>query len=214
MKKQETKTNVITFTVLERAIIYARVSTDEQAESGTSFATPHVAGAMALVAAANPALSAAQIQSVTELTAQDDPSGDGRDHQMGYGIVRADRAVAAGMALQASGLAPNAKVRLRKFNAAPEPLRRGQVGSFSVRVQARYPDRVWRDSPLPTLVRIEFKKRGTKRYKKVAEVVSGADGTAVYYATPTKSGRWRAKVQKPNGKWTASRSDYLKVRRR
>ncbi len=196
-----------------RDVLAAFPGGDYQAESGTSFATPHVAGAMALVASANPALSAAQIVSVTELTAQDDPSGDGRDDQMGHGIVRADRAVSAGLALQASGLAPNAKVRLRKFNASPEPLRRGQVGSFTVRVQARYPDRVWRANPLPTLVRIEFKKRGTKRYRKVAEIASGADGTAVYYTTPTKSGRWRAKIRKPNGKWAKSRSDYLKVRR-
>jgi hypothetical protein len=27
------------------------------------------------------------------------------------------------------------------------------------------------------------------------------------------SGRWRAKVQQPNGRWTVSKADVLKVRR-
>jgi type VII secretion-associated serine protease mycosin len=182
-------------------------------ESGTSFATPHVAGVLALVAAANPALSASQIESVARLTAQDDVSGNGRDDQLGHGIVRADRAVATALTLQAAPLPPDARLRLRSFNGGPEPVRRGQVGTFTVVVQARFPDGAWRPDPLPTLVRFEFRPSGARRYRTVAEVSSSPDGTAVFQTTPTRSGTWRAKVRQANGTWTASRVDRLKVRR-
>lgn len=85
-------------------------------QSGTSFATPHVAAALALVAAANPTLSAAQIVQVTELTAQDDASGNGRDTQLGYGIVRPDRAVATALLVQVAALPAG--------TAAPAPVQR------------------------------------------------------------------------------------------
>jgi hypothetical protein len=166
-----------------------------------------------LVAAANPTLSAAQVVSVTQLTAQDDVSGNGRDNQLGNGIVRADRAVAASLSMVSVGLPATSKLRLRKFNAAPEPVRRGQVASFTVRVQAKFPDGRWRANPLPTLVRFEFRAKGTKRFRVVAEVASGPDGSAVMLATPRKAGMWRAKVRQATGKWTASKGDYLKVRR-
>lgn len=182
-------------------------------DSGTSFAAPHVAASIALVAAANPALNAAQIVSVTQLTAQDDASGNGRDDQLGYGIVRADRAVAASLSMVSAGLPAASALRLRKFNAAPEPVRRGRVATFTVLVQARFPDGIWRASPLPTLVRYEFRAKGTKHYRLVAEVASGSDGTAVLQGVPRKAGMWRAKVRQPSGKWTASKGDYLKVRR-
>jgi subtilisin family serine protease len=184
---------------------------DEQ--SGTSFAAPHVSGTLALAAAANPGLSAAQLVSVAELTAQDDVSGNGRDDQLGYGVVRADRAVATALSMQSVGLPTGSKLRLRKFNAAPEPARRGAVSQFTVWVQARYPDRVWRANPLPAQVRFQFKRKGTKRYRTVALVASNADGTATLERIPTASGRWRAQVRLPSGKWRSSRSDYLKVRR-
>lgn len=183
-------------------------------QSGTSFATPHVAATLALVAAANPTLSAAQIVQVTELTAQDDASGNGRDNQIGYGIVRADRAVATALQMQAVSLPPGTKLRLRAFNASPEPVRRGGVATLKVRVQARYPDGYWRSDPLPALVRVEFKASGTRKYRVIGEVASGADGTAVLYASPNRSGTWRAKVRQASGKWSATGgTDYLRVRR-
>jgi type VII secretion-associated serine protease mycosin len=182
-------------------------------QSGTSFAAPHVAGTLAMVAAANPALSAAQIVSVTELTAQDDVSGNGRDEQLGYGVVRSDRAVTTSLSMQSAGLPAGSKVRLRKFNATPEPARRRSVASFTVRVQAKFPDRVWRANPLPVQVRFQFKRSKTKRYRTVAVVASAPDGTASLDRVVTRSGRWRAQVLKPSGRWKSSRSDYLKVRR-
>jgi serine protease len=60
--------------------------------SGTSMASPHVAGVAALVWAAGPGLSNAQVRAILQQTAEDLllPA----DHQ-GYGLVRADLAVAA-----------------------------------------------------------------------------------------------------------------------
>ena len=182
-------------------------------ESGTSFAAPHVAAALALVLAANPALSAAEAASVVQLTAADDLSGNGRDDQLGQGIVRADRAVAAAVTTVPSGLPAASKVRLRSFNALGEPALRGRATIFTVIVQARYPDRVWRRGPVPTLVRFEFKPSGSKRYRQVAFVTSGADGRAQMQAVPLRTGTWRARVQQPDGRWTASGTDFLKVRR-
>jgi subtilisin family serine protease len=182
-------------------------------ESGTSFAAPHVAAAVALVLSANPGLNAAEAASVVQMTAADDISGNGRDDQLGQGIVRADRAVAGAVTMTSSGLPATARVRLRGFNALGEPGRRGQPTTFTVQVQARYPDKVWRGDPVPTLVRFEFRASGSKKYRQVAVVASGADGRATLQAVPPRSGKWRARVQQPNGRWSVSGSDHLKVRR-
>lgn len=182
-------------------------------ESGTSFAAPHVAAAVALVLAANPALTSAEAASVVQMTAADDASGNGRDDQLGQGIVRADRAVATALTVTSAGLPANARVRLRAFNALGEPGRRGQATSFTVQVQARYPDNTWRADPIPTLVRFEFRPSGSRKYRPVAVVASGPDGRATLTAVPPRSGKWRARVQQANGRWTVSGADFLKVRR-
>ena len=54
--------------------------------SGTSMATPHVAGVAALIAAKNPSFSAAQIRSKLD-TSVDDLGAAGRDPQFGFGRV-------------------------------------------------------------------------------------------------------------------------------
>ena len=60
--------------------------------SGTSFAAPQVAGAAALVWAANPALSARQVADVLKRTA----SGAGQwNPELGYGVINVPAAVAA-----------------------------------------------------------------------------------------------------------------------
>lgn len=182
-------------------------------QSGTSFATPHVAAAAALVAAANPALSAAQIVSAVTMTAQDDPSGNGRDDQLGYGTVRADRAVAAAVSMQAAGLPSGARLRLRGLDALPEPGRRGEVTTVRVVVQARFPDRAWRSDPLPALVKFEFRPAGSRKYRQQGVVASGPDGVAVLQVPATRSGTWRAKVLQPTGKWSVSHVDRVRVRR-
>jgi subtilisin family serine protease len=62
--------------------------------SGTSMATPFVSGAAAIVWSAHPELTAAQVASVLESTAQD-LGAAGADQRYGYGLVRPDRALAA-----------------------------------------------------------------------------------------------------------------------
>ena len=60
--------------------------------SGTSFSTPQVAGAAALVWAANPALTAQQVAAILKSTA----SGNGRwSPRLGYGVIDVAAAVAA-----------------------------------------------------------------------------------------------------------------------
>jgi hypothetical protein len=67
-----------------------------QAWNGTSFASPVAAGVAALVMAARPDLSAAQVESLLESTARD-LGGAGRDTLYGYGRVNAAAAVQAAL---------------------------------------------------------------------------------------------------------------------
>ncbi|MCH9673421.1 MAG: S8 family serine peptidase [Gammaproteobacteria bacterium] len=65
--------------------------------SGTSFASPATAGVVALIMAANPELSPAEVQSVLEQSAVD-LDADGWDPQYGHGRVDAGAAVALALA--------------------------------------------------------------------------------------------------------------------
>lgn len=67
---------------------------------GTSFSSPTVAGVVALMFAANPDLTPAQVMSILNSTATDMGSS-GRDKYFGYGKVNAGAAVAAAIALEA-----------------------------------------------------------------------------------------------------------------
>lgn len=62
--------------------------------SGTSLASPYVAGTAALVLSVNPKLSVNQVTSILENTAQD-LGTQGRDSYYGYGLVNAAQAVQA-----------------------------------------------------------------------------------------------------------------------
>ncbi len=182
-------------------------------ESGTSFSAPHVSGAAALVLSANPNLSAAEAASVIQSTAQDDLSGNGRDDQLGTGVVRADLAVTAAATMTASGIPSDARLRLRRFNARGEPARRGELTTFTAILQAKHPDMGWQPAPVPTSIKIQFRRGGTKKYRTRAIVTSDGNGHVELRAVPKRNGRWRARVQQSNGRWTNSRSDYLRVRR-
>ena len=60
--------------------------------SGTSMATPHVAGVAALIAAKNPSWTQAQIRAKLDASV-DDKGAAGRDPQFGFGRVNLVKAV-------------------------------------------------------------------------------------------------------------------------
>jgi serine protease len=74
--------------------------------SGTSMATPHVSGALALALSCRPATSATTLRSLLQNTAED-LGASGRDPSYGYGLARADRLIAALGACDGSGVPGN-----------------------------------------------------------------------------------------------------------
>ncbi len=63
---------------------------------GTSMATPHVAGVMALMRALNPSLTAANVETLLETNAlTTDLGSTGKDAQFGFGLIDASRAAVA-----------------------------------------------------------------------------------------------------------------------
>jgi len=65
------------------------------AMSGTSMASPHVAGIAALMLQRNPRLTSAQIAKILIATVRASPAGTGFDPAFGFGLVDAEAAVAA-----------------------------------------------------------------------------------------------------------------------
>jgi serine protease len=79
--------------------------------SGTSMASPHVAGVFALMKSVNPSLTPADIDAMLAMgLLSDDLGAPGRDNQFGHGIINAQRAVLA--ALEATGNSPADNPRL------------------------------------------------------------------------------------------------------
>ncbi|WP_338694627.1 type VII secretion-associated serine protease mycosin [Streptomyces sp. Q6] len=85
---------------------------------GTSAASAFVSGAVALIRAAHPGLSPAQIKKLVEDTAQDPPSG-GRDDSRGYGLVDPAAAIAAAAKLKPRELTPTAYGK-KYFGTGPD----------------------------------------------------------------------------------------------
>ncbi|MFC8228017.1 type VII secretion-associated serine protease mycosin [Streptomyces sp. NPDC057287] len=92
-------------------------------EWGTSAASAFVSGAVALVRAAHPGLSPAQIKTLLADTARNAPSG-GRDDARGYGLVDPAAAIAAGAKLRPDDLAARAAAaghHEEYFGSGPTP---------------------------------------------------------------------------------------------
>ncbi|MFI6650760.1 type VII secretion-associated serine protease mycosin [Streptomyces sp. NPDC050529] len=94
-------------------------------EWGTSAAAAFVSGAVALVRAAHPGLSPAQIRKLLTDTARSSPPA-GRDDARGYGIVDPAAAIKAGDALRPEGLRTDSSAtgyRKQYFGTGPTPER-------------------------------------------------------------------------------------------
>ncbi|MEV7174986.1 type VII secretion-associated serine protease mycosin [Streptomyces sp. NPDC093224] len=99
---------------------------------GTSAAAAFVSGAVALVRAAHPDLSPAQIKKLLEDTATDAPAG-GRDDARGYGTVDPVAALQAAEALRPEAAVPApAAAAAPYFGPGPEPARPPGRGSAPV----------------------------------------------------------------------------------
>lgn len=104
-------------------------------EWGTSAASAFVSGAVALVRAAHPGLTPAQIKKLLADTARGSPP-TGRDDARGYGIVDPAAAIEAGGSLSPDGLRTDsaaAGYRKRYFGSGPTPPRAddGPAGWFA-----------------------------------------------------------------------------------
>ncbi len=89
--------------------------------SGTSMATPHLAGCMALILDANPSLSPAQVDSLLEVTALE-RGASGKDNVYGAGRVQIYNAVVAALAVgthDASGAVPASGVIISSTGVNP-----------------------------------------------------------------------------------------------
>lgn len=73
----------------------ATLATDYASFSGTSMATPHVAGVAALVKAANKSLRPTMMKSILQATAT--PMSPNDENQLGAGLVNAEKAVGAAL---------------------------------------------------------------------------------------------------------------------
>ena len=118
--------------------------------SGTSFAAPQVSGAAALVWAANPSLTAAEVATILEETA----SGNGAwDSELGYGVLDVAAAVARASGrplVHLGGVGANGQLRLswRGTTSRPSDWRSastaGRAGcSAPTRRRPRPPSRSW-----------------------------------------------------------------------
>lgn len=89
-------------------------------EWGTSAASAFVSGAVALVRAAHPGLSPAQIKTLLTDTARDAPKG-GRDDAHGYGLVDPAAAIEAAAALRPADAKAESAAGYRKRYFGPGP---------------------------------------------------------------------------------------------
>jgi subtilisin family serine protease len=139
--------------------------------SGTSFSTPQVAGAAALVWAANPSLTRDQVARILKRTA----SGDGRwSGALGYGVLDVGRAVA--MAAGGGAIVPSIHGgALLKVVGKRNLAARGWI-----RINGVLRSRLAAISPAGRQVWLQSRRAGT--WHRIAGVKTKADGTLVLNA--------------------------------
>jgi hypothetical protein len=152
--------------------------------SGTSFSAPQVAGAAALVWAANPTLTRDQVAWIIKRTA----SGDGRwTRSTGYGVLDVGRAVAS--AQQGGAIVPPA----RAYSAirVVGPLRRRAVRT-RIRVRAKLSSRLRAISPAGRRVSLQVRRNG--KWHRIARSRTKAGGRVVLRAR-LRPGRYVLRVK-------------------
>jgi subtilisin family serine protease len=152
--------------------------------SGTSFSAPQVAGAAALVWAANPSLTRDQVAWILKRTA----SGDGRwTNALGYGVLDVGRAVAT--ARNGGAIVPPARAlsSLRVVGS----LRR-KLGRQRIRVRARLHSRLAAISPAGRRVSLQIRRNG--KWHRVARARTRAGGRVVL-RTRLRAGRYVLRVK-------------------
>jgi serine protease len=95
---------------------------------GTSMAAPHVAGVLALMKWANPALTGAQLENLIRSGAISEDLGDpGKDNSFGVGLINAKKAVDAAIAAIAAPGVPAPPVVAGKIEVSPTAIPFGAV---------------------------------------------------------------------------------------
>ncbi len=95
---------------------------------GTSMATPHVAGVLALMKWANPALTGAQLETLVRSGSISEDLGDpGKDNFFGVGLINAKKAVDAAIAATAAPGNPAPPVSSGKIEVSPTAVPFGAV---------------------------------------------------------------------------------------
>jgi subtilisin family serine protease len=174
--------------------------------SGTSFSAPQVAGAAALVWAANPSLTRDQVAWILKRTA----SGDGKWSQaVGYGILDVGRAVAEATAGDEVVPPPRAASTLKLVGPPTRAAERP-----GVRIDGFLRSRLPAISPTGRQVVLQIYRDGA--WRRIARAETKAGGSLVLRAR-LRRGRYLMRVRytgEPELAAAASRSFALRVTRR
>jgi subtilisin family serine protease len=174
--------------------------------SGTSFSAPQVAGAAALVWAANPALNRDQVAWILKRTA----SGNGRwTNKLGYGVLDVGRAVAT--AANGGNVVPPPRADAALKVIGP---RRRVAKRVRLRIQGVLRSKLPAISPAGRRVSLQVRHRG--RWYRVTRARTKAGGSVVL-RTRLRAGRYVMRVRyagAPELESATSRAFVMKVPKR
>jgi subtilisin family serine protease len=174
--------------------------------SGTSFSAPQVAGAAALVWAANPALNRDQVSWILKRTA----SGDGHwKRSLGYGVLDVGRAVATAANGGEVVPPPRASAALKVIGP-----RRRLAKRIRLRIQGVLRSKLPAISAAGRRVSLQVRRGG--RWHRVAQAQTKAGGSVVL-RTRLRAGRYTMRVKyagAPELESATSRTFVMKVPKR